>query len=55
MTSFGNFAYERLFETVFEGETSRLFTKWSLTRSGRFDRVDWLWLLSSEYANFTGL
>ena len=24
-------------------------------QSGRFERVDWLRLLSSEYANFTGL
>ena len=55
MTSFGNFAYERVFEIVFDRETSRSFTKvvayekWSLE-----SRVNWLRLLSSEYANSTG-
>ena len=56
MTSFENFGYKRVFEIVFDRESSRLFTKWLLTRSGRFEsRVDWLRLLSSEYANSTGL
>ena len=33
-------AYERVCETVFDWETKRLFVKWSLTRSGRYERVD---------------
>ena len=32
--------YERVFETVFNWETKWLFTKWSLTRGGRHERVD---------------
>ena len=46
-------AYERAFETVFNWETKRLFTKWSLTGggrlrevSGRFERVD-CWVILS--------
>ena len=32
-------AYERVFKTVFDWETKRLFTKWSLTGGGRLREV----------------
>ena len=32
-------AYKRVFETVFDWETKRLFTKWSLTGGGRLREV----------------
>ena len=31
--------YERVFETVFDRETQRLFSKWSLTGGGRLREV----------------
>ena len=33
-------AYEGVYEKVFNCETNRLFKKWSLSRSGRYERVD---------------
>ena len=33
-------AYERVFKTVYDWEIKRILTKWSLTRSGRNERVD---------------
>ena len=32
-------AYERVFETVFDGETKGLIAKWSLTGGGRLREV----------------